>query len=161
MTLYYVSIGTKEYKIEISQLTSKINGKTIQAALVQLGEQGLYLLKKNTFKREMLIKTLENGQYSLNVSGKHALVKVEKSNHNVQRNTSQPAENEMKAPISGIVIKVNVEVGDHVEKDAVILVLESMKMQMMMRSPIAGKVISVDITPGAHLSKGDPMVKIE
>jgi biotin carboxyl carrier protein len=161
MTLYTVSFGTKEYQVEISNKNSKINGKSIQAALVELGEQGLYLLKKGAQKRELLVQALGNSQYSLNVNGKHAVVKVEKSNRRSQHKAGNPAEGDLKAPISGIVVKVNVNVGDQVAKDDVVIVLESMKMQMLMRASVDGTVTSVHVAPGAQLTKGDPMVKIE
>ena len=46
MTLYYVSIGTNEYQIEISDNHYKINGESIQASLVELGERGLIHAQK-------------------------------------------------------------------------------------------------------------------
>lgn len=161
MTLYNVTIGTHQYKIEISNRKLKINGEAIQAALVELGENGLFLLKKGLEKRELLVKQLGNSQYILNADGKHAVVKVKKDNGRQQHKTETAAEGDLNAPISGIVVKVNVGAGDTVEKDDVVVVLESMKMQMLMRAPIGGTVVSVHVEPGAQLAKGDPMVKIE
>jgi len=161
VTLYTIFIGTHEYRVEISNRKLKINGDTIQAALVELGEQGLFLLKKGVEKRELLVKPLGNSQYILNADGKHAVVKVKKDNGRLPHKTEIPSEGDLNAPISGIVVKVNVNVGDRVQKDDVLVILESMKMQMLMRSPIAGTVISVHVKHGAQLAKGDPMVKIE
>ena len=67
-------------KVEISKEYSKINGESIQAALVELGERGLYLLKKGAWKRQMHVQPQGNNQYSMNANGKCAIVKVEKSN---------------------------------------------------------------------------------
>jgi len=161
MTLYNVTVGTHQYQVEISSRKLKINGDTIHAALEELGENGLFLLKKGGKKRELLVKSMGNSQYILNAEGKHALVKVKKDNGRLQHKTEIPSEGDLNAPISGIVVKANVKVGDQVEKDDVLVILESMKMQMLMRSPIAGTVTSVHVKQGTQLAKGDPMVKIE
>jgi len=161
MTLYYVSIGTNEYQVEISNNHSKFNGETIQAALVELGERGLYLLKKGNWKQELHLQSQGDSQYSMNANGKYAVAKVEKSNGMARKKTSKAAAGDLKAPISGIVITVNIKVGDQVAEGDVILVLESMKMQMLMRAPLNGVIKSVHVNPGSQLAKGDLLAKIE
>jgi biotin carboxyl carrier protein len=161
MTLYYVSVGRNEYMVEVSKEFSKINGESIQAALVELGERGLYMLKKGAWKRQMHVQPQGNNQYSLNANGKCATVKVERSNGLARKKASKTAAGDMKAPISGIVVKVNVKEGDQISEGDVALVLESMKMQMLMRAPISGIVRSVPAALGSQLAKGDLMVKIE
>lgn len=161
MTLYYVSIGTNEYQIEISGSHYKINGESIQAALVELGERGLFMLKKGLWKRELHVQPQGNSQYSMNASGRYAVAKVEKSISKLRRKITKAAAGDLKAPISGVVVKVNVKEGDQVAEGDETLVLESMKMQMSMRAPVAGVVKSVHVSPGAQLAKGDLMVKIE
>jgi biotin carboxyl carrier protein len=161
MTLYFVSIGTNEYQVEISNTQSKINGESIQAALIELGERGLYLLKKGPWKQEMHVQPQGNSQYSMNANGKFAVVKVEKSNGMARKKASKSAIGEMKAPISGIVVTVNVNEGDQIAENDVIVVIESMKMQMLMRSPVGGIVKSINVSPGTQLAKGDLLVNIE
>jgi biotin carboxyl carrier protein len=161
MTLYYVSIGTNEYRVEISNFLTKINGESIQAALVELGEHGMYVLKKGPWKREMLVQRQENSQYSMNSDGKYFVVKVEKSNSKFRRKTSNAAVGDIKAPISGVVVKVNVKEGDQVAEGDVVVVLESMKMQMLLKASVSGIVKSVLVNLGLQLAKGDLIVKIE
>lgn len=161
MTLYYVSIGTNEYQVEISNTQSKINGESIQAALVELGERGLYLLKKGPWKRELHVQSQGNSQYTMNASGKYAVAKVEKSNGMARKKSSKAEVGDMKAPISGIVVTVNVKEGDLVAEGDVVVVLESMKMQMLMRAPIGGTIKSIHVNPGAQLAKGDKLAIIE
>jgi biotin carboxyl carrier protein len=161
MTLYYVSIGTNEYQVEISNTLSKINGESVQAALIELGERGLYLLKKGPWKRELHVQSQGNSQYTMNASGKYAVAKVEKSNGMARKKNNKAAVGVMSAPISGIVVTVNVKEGDPVAVNDVVVVLESMKMQMLMRSPISGTVKSIHVNPGSQLAKGDKLVTIE
>ena len=161
MTLYYVSIGTNEYQVEISENYFKINGESIQAALVELGERGLYILKKGLWKRELHVQSEGNSQYSMNANGKYAIAKVEKSNGKTRKKTNKAAAGDLCAPISGVVVKINVKEGDQIAEGDVALVLESMKMQMQMKAPASGIVKSIHVELGSQLSKGDLMVKIE
>jgi len=160
MTLYYVSVGSKEYKVEISKDQYKIDGKSIQAALVELGERGLFMLKHGALKRELHVQSQGNSHYVVNANGKYALAKVEKSNGLTRSKTSKAAAGDLTAPISGLVVTVKVNTGDEVTEGDVMVVLESMKMQMLIKAPISGIVASVNVQPGAQLSKGDLMVKI-
>jgi len=161
MTVYTVSIGTKEYQVAISGQKVEIDGKTTRAVLVKVDNQGLYQLDKEDQKRDILIQTLGKGQYALNVDGKHSLVDVEKTTNRSQRKVRKQAEGEIKAPISGVVIKVNVAAGDRVTPESVVLVLESMKMQMLIHAPMGGIVTAVHVTAGDQLSKGDLMAVVE
>ncbi len=160
MTLYTVSIGSKEYKVEIANDHSNINGKSIQAALVEMGERGLYLLKHGSFKREMHVQPQGNNQYVVNANGKFALAKVEKVIGLSRNKSSKVTAGDLKAPISGMVVTVNVRDGDEVSEGDVVLVLESMKMQMLIKAPVSGVISSIQAQPGAQVAKGDLLVKI-
>lgn len=161
MTLYYVSIGTNEYQVEISNLFTKINGQSIAASLVELGEHGMYVLKKGPWKREMLVQPQGNHQYSMNSNGKYFVARVEKSNGKIRKKISSSASGDVKAPISGVVVKVNVKEGDQVAEGDVVVVLESMKMQMMLKAPVGGIVKYIHAELGMQLAKGDLIVKIK
>ncbi len=160
MTLYYVSIGSKEYKVEISNNQSKIDGKTIQAALVELGERGLYILRRGHHKRELHVQSQGNSQYAMNLNGRYALAKVEKSNGQSRRKVNKSAAGDLAAPISGIVITVNAKPGDSIVQGDVLIVLESMKMQMLIKAPVDGLVENINVQTGSQVAKGDLMVKI-
>ena len=54
----------------------------------------------------------------------------------------------VKAPIPGLITRVIIHVGDHVEAGQPILVLEAMKMENEIRAPRAGIVSRLDIAPG-------------
>jgi methylmalonyl-CoA carboxyltransferase small subunit len=68
---------------------------------------------------------------------------------------------ECRSPVTGMVMKVDVEVGQTVEPDAVILVLESMKMEMQITAAVGGVVKSVLVTQGAAVKVNQLMVEFE
>lgn len=65
------------------------------------------------------------------------------------------------APMVGNVFQVLVEVGQQVEADEDVVVLESMKMEMPIPSPSAGKVTEVKVQVGDVVQEGDVLVVLE
>jgi biotin carboxyl carrier protein len=56
---------------------------------------------------------------------------------------------------------VNVEAGQIVDPNAVIIVLESMKMEMQITAPVGGVVKSVLVAPGTAVKVNQLMVEFE
>ncbi len=59
------------------------------------------------------------------------------------------------------VVEICVAVGDTVEKEESLVVLESDKASMEVPSPMAGKVIAITISDGDSLSEGDVILELE
>ena len=66
----------------------------------------------------------------------------------------------VKAPMPGTILKMNVKVGDKVEKNALVCVLEAMKMENEIFSPEAGTVTAINAAQGATVNAGDPIVTL-
>lgn len=160
MTIYYVTVGKKEYQVEINGKQYKINGEMVQAALVALKERGKYLLDGVARKTEIYIESRGNSLYTLNADRRHAIAKVERSNYRLGRKAKTASNGSLTAPISGIVISIHVAPGDTVEAGQVLAVLESMKMQMEMRSACSGVIDSVNVQPKTQIAKGELLIKI-
>jgi biotin carboxyl carrier protein len=65
------------------------------------------------------------------------------------------------APMPGLIVRVNVSVGDRVEAGQGIVVMEAMKMENELRATAAGTVKSVEATPGTAVEKGALLVALE
>ncbi|MDU1903588.1 MAG: biotin/lipoyl-containing protein [Dysgonomonas sp.] len=67
----------------------------------------------------------------------------------------------VKSPLPGIIISIDVNVGDEVKKGQNIAVLEAMKMENSIAAPIAGKVASISVNPGDSVLEGVVILTIE
>ena len=74
---------------------------------------------------------------------------------------SEAGEFHLKAPMPGLVVAIPVQQDEQVTKGQVLLILESMKMQMQLRSPRAGKVAKLTAQPGSQVEKGACLVQFE
>jgi biotin carboxyl carrier protein len=65
------------------------------------------------------------------------------------------------APMPGLIVRVNVRVGDRVEAGQGLVVMEAMKMENELRAIAAGTVQSVEVSPGTAVEKGALLVALE
>ena len=64
-------------------------------------------------------------------------------------------ESPIRAPLPGIVLRYEVEVGGQVQAGDPVVVLEAMKMENTLPSPVAGTVRALSLEPGATVAKDD------
>jgi biotin carboxyl carrier protein len=65
------------------------------------------------------------------------------------------------APMPGRVIAVRVAEGAQVARNAVVVVMEAMKMEHTVVAPIDGCVVRVSAVEGQQVGRGDPLAEIE
>jgi acetyl-CoA carboxylase biotin carboxyl carrier protein len=68
---------------------------------------------------------------------------------------------EVRAHITGTVWKINVGVGDAVEEEQAVVILESMKMEMPVEAPQAGKVSKILVEEGQAVEEDDVLLELE
>jgi acetyl-CoA carboxylase biotin carboxyl carrier protein len=68
---------------------------------------------------------------------------------------------DVKTEITGNVWKIVAKVGDQVEEDAPILILESMKMEIPVSAPEAGRVQAILVEEGQVVSEGSVVARLE
>ncbi|HEU4656696.1 MAG TPA: biotin carboxylase N-terminal domain-containing protein [Capillimicrobium sp.] len=67
----------------------------------------------------------------------------------------------LEAPMPGKVLLVPVANGDAVDEGDVLVVLESMKMELSITAPVAGTVAGLDLSPGDRVARGQALVTVE
>jgi len=67
----------------------------------------------------------------------------------------------VRAPMPGLIVRVNVTPGDEVEAGQGVVVMEAMKMENELRTTAAGRVRSVEVTPGTAVEKGAVLITLE
>ena len=64
------------------------------------------------------------------------------------------------APITGLIWKIRVEQGDEVAVEQVVVVIESMKLEIPVESEHAGVVTRIAVAEGDAVSEGDVLIEL-
>jgi acetyl-CoA carboxylase biotin carboxyl carrier protein len=67
----------------------------------------------------------------------------------------------VQAHITGTVWKIEVKVGDSVDEGQVVVILESMKMEMPVEAPSKGTVSSIAVSEGQAVEEGATLVVLD
>ncbi len=67
----------------------------------------------------------------------------------------------VEAQITGSVWKIEMRVGDAVDADDVIMILESMKMEIPVEAPCAGRIADIRVAEGQAIEEGTVLAVIE
>jgi biotin carboxyl carrier protein len=66
-----------------------------------------------------------------------------------------------RSPIAGMVVRVSAQVGQAIQVNDVLFVLEAMKMETVITSPVTGKVAKVNVNVGDAVQGGQVLVELE
>jgi len=71
------------------------------------------------------------------------------------------AREEIESEVTGNVWKIEVQVGDQVEVEDSLMILESMKMEIPVESPVAGKVAEIMVKEEDQVTEGQVVAILE
>ena len=167
-TQYHATIDGLEHDLAIEELgeagTYEVNlgGKKINADLRQAGPTSFSIVVGN---RSFDLDVIRQGEEFV-ISSRTGVTRLtlEDARRRLMhsggaREVSGKAQ--MRAMMPGRVLSVSVQVGDQVEAQQGVLVIEAMKMENELKSPKAGKVVEVKVTAGQTVEKGELLIVIE
>ncbi len=112
------------------------------------------------------VEEISQNRFRVTVNGKEEIIELSEKVKEVVRKkeaeTLAPVKGggEIKAEMSGSIVRVLVRKGDRVEKGQAVIVLEAMKMENEVASPYSGVVEEVLVSEGDKVQAGDVMMVI-
>ena len=157
---YAVSVGNREYHVEVQDSHMLVDGERVDFELTSLNGNGLHLFRRGERNTEMYFKVNDDSHYDVHIQGRRITAQVDLAHRAARRSRSVSAEGDVVAPMPGLVVDVQVAVGQRVDQGDVLLMQESMKMQMLLRAPFAGRVEGVYAAAGEQVGKGALLVRL-
>ena len=68
---------------------------------------------------------------------------------------------QVEAQIAGNLWKIEKAIGDRVQVEDVIMIIESMKMEIPVEAPASGRVCEIRVEPGQSIEEGDILVVLD
>ncbi|NWF86569.1 biotin/lipoyl-binding protein [Candidatus Bathyarchaeota archaeon] len=152
-----VNVRLPEEKLNLEKAFSiNVDGKTYKAELPKIDYDKLFPVKVEevTFKAEIKTPATKS---TLTAFEPIALTSTVRKT----ATTKQAIEGAVTAPMTGRILSVKVEKGNHVETGQILCILEAMKMENEIVAPKAGTVREVYASEGSSVNEGEPLFLID
>lgn len=174
---YSVQIGDTIHEVEVDGTRVLVDGVALDAHLAAVGGRGggggtpLYHLLLGGASWSVTAQPLEGpGRWALGMAGERIEVTVEN-----ERDRAKPRQGRtsgavsrgggggggtVRAPMPGLVLRVEVAEGQTVDAGAGLVVVEAMKMENELRAGRAAVVQKIHVAVGQAVEKGAPLVTL-
>lgn len=160
---YTVSVGGEAFEVDLSGGRIALDGKPLDAQLhAVVGTPLRQLVLTGRSVTFAMVRQVE-GWTLLRAGEIWDATVVDERTRQLREMTGQSVgsgDQVVAAPMPGLVLRVEVQVGTRVKAGAGLLVLEAMKMENELRSPIAGTVTAVHVESGQPVEKGARLVEV-
>ena len=165
---YKVGIEEETVELEVKHTGDEtqvmIGDRVLTADVVRIGGSPVYSLVLDGKSYEVSAHRRE-GKFELVLRGENydALVMDERAMRIAEAtaDVAAPSGETIKAPMPGVVVGIEVAVGDTVEAGQGVLTLEAMKMENELKSGGGGVVKEIKVEVGQGVAQGELLIVIE
>ena len=164
---YYVRVGDQEIEVVHDGGAVHVDGKDLDAHIAEVeGTPVRMLTVGDEVHRIVVRRGAERGRYVLWVDGfRHEVEALDERMRAIRElagATAGPAgPAPLLAPMPGMVVRVQVQVGDVVQPGQGLVVMEAMKMENELRATAAATVKAVLARAGTAVEKGALLIELE
>ncbi len=151
----------EKYEFEFKQLDIE------QFDASPISEKTFHIIHQNqSFHAQVIAEDFNNQTYTIRVKSNTYTVKISNpldlliQEMGLTLNTGV-IENEIKAPMPGLILDIPVAEGDEVKEGDTLIVLEAMKMENALSSPMDGTVKSIFVNKSDSVAKNELLIELE
>ncbi len=163
---YLVTIGAQTIEVEVDGTRVVVGGVPLETDLAPVAGTPLYHLLLGGESWTVAAEPLEgDGRWALGMVGERVEVVVQdqRSSRNETvgaKSRPAPGGGTVRAPMPGLVVRIEVAEGQQVDAGAGLVVVEAMKMENELRAPRPGTVQTVHVAVGQAVEKGASLVTL-
>ena len=162
------TINQKEFDLEvISPSEVMVNSENKKLDVIEVSQNKKHALIENVsytietvgYDAEKKVVTLKvnNNTYQVSLKDKYDILLKELGLSNMTTKVVK----EIKAPMPGLVVSIQVEPGQEVKAGDSVLILEAMKMENVLKSPIDGVIKSIKTEKSKTVDKNAILIEFE
>jgi biotin carboxyl carrier protein len=162
---YFVTLGGREIEVEVDGGQVTVDGERHEVHQSRIPGTPLRQLMIGGRALLVPLERAGPGRWTVTIWGerREAVVLDERARH--IRDLVRQAEPEAKggvirAPMPGLVLRIEVAAGDTVAAGQGVLVLEAMKMENELKASAPGIVTAILVQAGVAVEKGQPLVQM-
>ena len=134
---------------------------------INTSEDKYHILQNNmSFKAEIVRKDYNNKTYDVQVNNNLYSISIADDLDLLVKEMgfslgSTKHVDTIEAPMPGLILDVNVKIGQEVKEDETLIILEAMKMENIINSPRDGKIKSISVSKGDAIDKNELLIEFE
>jgi pyruvate carboxylase subunit B len=163
---YVVTVNGERLDVTTGEEGIRLGEQTLHARLADVDGTPVTVLTIGTkVHRIVMQRGPQRGQYALWIDGhRYEVEALDERTRAIRDLSSEGARSvgpaPLIAPMPGMIVRVNVQVGDTVQPGVPVVVMEAMKMENELRAQSAGTVSAVRVQAGAAVEKGAVLVEL-
>lgn len=162
---YSVTIEGHTFEVEIDRGTVRVDGEALPAEVEAVPGTSLRTLLLGSASWCWVVEGTSPGRWRLHGGGRtlegEVLDERARAIRALLRSSAKPSgPKPLRAPMPGLVVKVEVAEGDRVERGQGLVVVEAMKMENELKAESPGRVIAVRVAPGDAVEKDQVLVEL-
>ncbi|MEJ2547662.1 MAG: hypothetical protein P8125_07565 [Gemmatimonadota bacterium] len=162
---YFVTLDGAEHLVEVGEEGLKLDDQVVRAELSSLPGTDRRHLRLEDRSVALFGRRVPDG-WLIELEGRAFELRVEDERARHIRDLARSAAPtqariEVRAPMPGLIVKVEAEVGRGVESGDSLVVMEAMKMENELRAEASGTVREIHVEPGMTVDRNDLLAVIE
>lgn len=163
---YFVTIGSRVLEVELSPEGVTVDGREARPDLLEMDGTEVHSLLLSGRSHRILASREGRGEWSLHLSGRRLRAEVVDERTRAIREASRAMAGSqgpgaLRAPMPGLVVKVEVEEGDEVVPGQGLVIVEAMKMENELKSDANARVKTIHVEGGQAVDKDEVLVEFE
>ncbi len=162
---YYVSIRDATFEVEIEEDGVRVDGEPVEISALQVAGTDVHSFLIGGKSHRIVACSSGKGEWDLHLRGRHERVDVLDEHTKTMREMSAAlagpvGPRAVRAPMPGLVVKVEVEEGELVEAGTGLMIVEAMKMENELSAEARARVGAIHVTPGQAVEKDQILMEM-
>jgi biotin carboxyl carrier protein len=163
---WFVTVGERTLQVVLGPEGIEVDGVAVSADLAHVEGTDLRSLLLDGKSYRILATRREDGRWDLHLRGRRyvaeALDERTRAIREMAGTSAVPSgPRPIRAPMPGLVVKVEVAVGDRVEAGQGVAIVEAMKMENELRAEAPGVVAHIHVAPGQAVEKDQILIDLQ
>jgi acetyl/propionyl-CoA carboxylase alpha subunit len=164
---YHVRINDEDHEVLLDAAGVHLDGQDVAAHVVPVDGTPVRIVTIGDEVHRVVVRPgAGRGVYTLWLDGYRfeveALDERTRAIRELSGTTAGPSgPAPLKAPMPGLIVRINVAVGDSVQAGQGLVVMEAMKMENELRTTAAGRVKAIVVQTGTAVEKGALLIELE
>ena len=163
--IYHVTIGEHTFEVKLGPSGVEVDGETVDVDLAHLEGSAVVSLLLDGDSHRLVAHRVRRGQWELQLRGRRFQAEVldehAKAIQGITGAEGGPTgPRPVRAPMPGLVVRVEVAVGDVVVAGQGVAIVEAMKMENELTAEGEGRVYAVHVAQGDKVERDQVLVEL-